>query len=153
MRKKNLKKNYDLLTLRKDITFTQIYQFIHRGYISQELFRELLEQGIFMVTRVKKNMKNKLMSSIDKVLLLKRALIESVFSKIKLLRKFEHTRRVYVKPEIRKHQTDKGGVLILDDSIEEKPHTDENEIVAWAHSNAKGRHVKGINILSCFGFV
>ena len=56
---------------------------------------------------------------------------------------------VYVKPEIRKHQTDKGGVLILDDSIEEKPHTDENEIVAWHHSNAKGRHVKGINILSC----
>jgi len=56
---------------------------------------------------------------------------------------------VYIKPEIRKHQTDKGGVLILDDSIEEKPHTDENEIVAWHHSNAKGRHVKGINILSC----
>ena len=30
--------------------------------------------------------------------------------------------QVYVKPEIRKYQTDKGGVLILDDSIEEKPH-------------------------------
>ena len=33
--------------------------FGDRGYISQELFQELLEQGIFMVTRVKKNMKNK----------------------------------------------------------------------------------------------
>ncbi len=66
--------------------------FGDRGYISQELFRELLEHGIFMVTRVKKNMKNKLMSLIDKVLLLKRALIESVFSKIKLLGKFEHSR-------------------------------------------------------------
>ena len=43
----------------------------------------------------------------------------------------------YTKPEIRKHQTDKGGVLILDDSIEEKPYTDENEIVAWHHSHAK----------------
>jgi len=32
--------------------------FGDRGYISQELFRELLEHGIFMVTRVKKNMKN-----------------------------------------------------------------------------------------------
>jgi len=52
--------------------------FGDRGYISQELFQELLEQGIFMVTRVKKNMKNKLMSLIDKMLLLKRALIESV---------------------------------------------------------------------------
>jgi len=56
---------------------------------------------------------------------------------------------VYVKPEMRKHECDKGGVLILDDSIEEKPYTDENEIVAWHHSHAKGRHVKGINILSC----
>ena len=56
---------------------------------------------------------------------------------------------VYVKPEIRKHQTDKGGVLILDDSIEEKPYTDENEIMCWHYSHAKGTHVKGVNILSC----
>ena len=56
---------------------------------------------------------------------------------------------IYVKPQIRKHELTKGGVLILDDSIEEKPYTDENEIVAWHHSHAKGRHVKGINILSC----
>lgn len=55
----------------------------------------------------------------------------------------------YNKPEIRKHESPIGGVLILDDSIEEKPYTDENEIVAWHHSHAKGRHVKGINILSC----
>ncbi len=66
--------------------------FGDRGYISQKLFQQLLEQGIFMVTRVKKNMKNKLMSMLDKILLLKRALIESVFSKIKLLGKFEHSR-------------------------------------------------------------
>ena len=66
--------------------------FGDRGYISQELFRELLEQGIFIITRVKKNMKNKFMSLIDKILLLKRALIESVFGKIKLLGKFEHLR-------------------------------------------------------------
>lgn len=66
--------------------------FGDRGYISQELFRELLEQGIFIITKVKKNMKNKFMSLIDKILLLKRALIESVFGKIKLLGKFEHSR-------------------------------------------------------------
>ena len=36
--------------------------FGDRGYISQELFRELLEQGIFIITKVKKNMKNKFMS-------------------------------------------------------------------------------------------
>ncbi|UCM94028.1 MAG: transposase [Candidatus Megaira endosymbiont of Mesostigma viride] len=66
--------------------------FGDRVYISQELFRELLEQGIFIITKVKKNMENKLMSLIDKILLLKRALIESVFGKIKLLGKFEHSR-------------------------------------------------------------
>ena len=55
----------------------------------------------------------------------------------------------YNKPEIRRHEKARGGVLILDDSIEEKPYTDENEIVAWHHLHAKGRHVKGINILSC----
>ena len=45
-----------------------------------------------MVTRVSQNTKNKLMSMFDRILLLKRALIESVFSKIKLLGKFKHSR-------------------------------------------------------------
>lgn len=55
----------------------------------------------------------------------------------------------YVKPKIREQEQEKGGVLIIDDSIEEKPYTDENEIVSWHFSHAKGRCVKGINILSC----
>lgn len=56
----------------------------------------------------------------------------------------------YIKPEIRLHEEDKGGVLIIDDSIEEKPYTDENEIICWHFSHAKGHCIKGINILSCF---
>ena len=55
----------------------------------------------------------------------------------------------YVKSQVRQHETRTGGVLILDDSIEEKPYTDENEIVCWHHSHMHSRHVKGINILSC----
>jgi hypothetical protein len=55
----------------------------------------------------------------------------------------------YIKPEVRKVEEDTGGVLILDDSIEEKTYTDENEIMCWHYSHAKGRHVKGVNILSC----
>lgn len=55
----------------------------------------------------------------------------------------------YVKPEVRKHEQEKGGVFIVDDTIEEKPHTDENDTVCWHYSHAKGRCVKGINILSC----
>ncbi len=55
----------------------------------------------------------------------------------------------YIKPEIRKNEQDVGGVLILDDTIEEKTYTDENEIICWHYSHAKGRCVKGINFLSC----
>ncbi|MGR3951552.1 MAG: hypothetical protein QRY74_01320 [Chlamydia sp.] len=41
------------------------------------------------------------------------------------------------------------GVLILDDTIQEKAYTDENEIMSWHYSHAKKRCVKGVNFLSC----
>jgi hypothetical protein len=50
---------------------------------------------------------------------------------------------------VRKNEKQCGGVLILDDSIEEKPYTDENEIMCWHYSHANETHVKGVNILSC----
>jgi len=40
------------------------------------------------------------------------------------------------------------GVLIVDDTIEEKPSTDENEIASWHYDHSKGSTVKGINIIS-----
>jgi hypothetical protein len=40
------------------------------------------------------------------------------------------------------------GVLIVDDTIEEKPSTDENDIVSWHHDHSRGQYVKGINIVS-----
>ena len=55
----------------------------------------------------------------------------------------------YVKPTVRRIEKEKGGVLIIDDSIEEKPYTDENGIICWHFSHAKGRCVKGVYILSC----
>lgn len=52
-----------------------------------------------------------------------------------------------VKPHVRAiEQAD--GVLIVDDSIAEKPYTDENDIIAWHYDHAQGRTVKGINFLS-----
>ena len=52
-----------------------------------------------------------------------------------------------VKPQVRKiEQAD--GLMILDDSIEEKPYTDENEIVCWHYDHSKGRAVKGINFIT-----
>ena len=53
-----------------------------------------------------------------------------------------------VKPTVRAIETDDGAV-IFDDTIQEKPHSDENEIIAWHFDHCKGRSVKGVNILNC----
>lgn len=66
--------------------------FGDKGYISQTLTEELLTQGIHLVTKVKKNMKNKLLSLFDKILLSKRGLIESVNDQLKNISQIEHTR-------------------------------------------------------------
>jgi len=66
--------------------------FGDKGYISQKLSDQLLKQGIQLVTRIKKNMKNKFMPLIDKLLLRKRALIESVNDQLKNISQIEHTR-------------------------------------------------------------
>ena len=49
-----------------------------KGYTSQTLFENLFLNGIQLVTKVENNMKNSLMSIADKILLKKRALIETV---------------------------------------------------------------------------
>jgi hypothetical protein len=57
--------------------------FRDKGYISQTLFETLLQQSLQLITRLKNNMKNKLMPCIDKILLRKRALIETVNDQLK----------------------------------------------------------------------
>lgn len=52
-----------------------------------------------------------------------------------------------VKPMVRQVET-KDGVLILDDTVEEKPYTDENDIIAYHFDHTKGINVKGINMIS-----
>jgi hypothetical protein len=54
-----------------------------------------------------------------------------------------------VKPLVRQVESD-NGVLIFDDSIEEKPYTDENELICWHWDHAKERNVKGINFITAF---
>jgi len=53
-----------------------------------------------------------------------------------------------VKPVLREIETE-DGVLIFDDTVEEKEYTDENDIIAWHFDHTVGRSVKGINILNC----
>ena len=49
----------------------------------------------------------------------------------------------HVKPLIRKIETAEG-VLIFDDFIQEKPYSDENEIIAYHWDHSKKRMVKGV---------
>ncbi|MBA3570364.1 MAG: transposase [Pyrinomonadaceae bacterium] len=54
-----------------------------------------------------------------------------------------------VKPLVREIEDGASGVLIIDDTIEEKPYTElESELVCWHYDHSKGRNVKGINLLS-----
>ena len=66
--------------------------FADRGYIGQDLFEQLFVDGIHLVTRIKKNMKNALMHIYDKIMLRKRAVIESVNDILKNQCQIEHTR-------------------------------------------------------------
>jgi len=52
--------------------------FGDRGYICQQLFNLLFEKGIQLITKLKKNMRNRLMPLMDKILLRKRSIIETV---------------------------------------------------------------------------
>lgn len=52
-----------------------------------------------------------------------------------------------VKPTVRAIETD-DGVLIFDDTIQEKPYSDENEIIAWHFDHCVNRTVKGVNMLN-----
>ena len=63
-----------------------------KGYISQALFEQLFEEGIQLITTVRKNMKNRLMSVEDRVLARKRSLIETVNDQLKNISQISHTR-------------------------------------------------------------
>lgn len=52
-----------------------------------------------------------------------------------------------VKKLLRKVETDTS-VLIIDDTLEHKPHTTENELVCWHFDHCTNKNVKGINIVN-----
>ncbi|HST90493.1 MAG TPA: IS982 family transposase [Ktedonobacterales bacterium] len=67
--------------------------FGDKGYISQALAEQLfLEHGVQLITKLKKNMRNVLMDLADKLLLRKRALIETINDQLKNVCQIEHTR-------------------------------------------------------------
>ncbi len=66
--------------------------FGDRGYISAPLTQLLFEQGLHLITRLRKNMKNRLLHLSDKLLLRKRAIIESIIDQLKNISQIEHSR-------------------------------------------------------------
>lgn len=53
-----------------------------------------------------------------------------------------------VKPHVREIESQEG-VAIVDDSIAEKPYTDENDIICWHYDHSQQRAVKGLNFVTC----
>jgi DDE family transposase len=66
--------------------------FGDRGYISQALHDILRNPGLALFTKIRKNMKNRLLRLWDKLLLRKRVLIETVNDQLKNISQIEHTR-------------------------------------------------------------
>jgi len=66
--------------------------FADKGYISKKLFEHLFEQGTLLITSVRKNMKNRLIPLVDKLLLRKRSVIETVNDQLKNMCDIEHSR-------------------------------------------------------------
>lgn len=66
--------------------------FGDRGYVSAPLFEQLSKQGLEFITKPRRNMKNRLTRMIDKILLRKRALIESIYDQLKNICQIEHSR-------------------------------------------------------------
>ena len=66
--------------------------FADKGYIAKKLFDALWNDGIHLVTGIKSNMKNQLMSMREKILLRKRSVIETINDELKNICQIEHSR-------------------------------------------------------------
>ena len=83
---------------RKPLEYKAFVKFIYgklvgdKGYIGKRLFERLFVDGIQLITKLKSNMKGALMSVSDKLLLRKRAIIETVNDELKNIAQVEHSR-------------------------------------------------------------
>jgi hypothetical protein len=66
--------------------------FADKGYISKEIADILFVDGIHLITQLRNNMKNSLMTISDKILLRKRSVIETVNDELKNMCQVEHSR-------------------------------------------------------------
>ena len=81
---------------RRPLEYKAFVEFIYgklvgdKGYIGRNLFERLFVDCIQLITKLKSNMKGALMKLSDKLLLRKRAIIETVNDKLKNMEQVEH---------------------------------------------------------------
>lgn len=63
-----------------------------KGYIDQKMTESLAEKGLKFVTKVRKNMKKKVLSAFEKFFLSQRGIVETVIEQLKSICQIEHTR-------------------------------------------------------------
>ena len=68
------------------------YVFADKGFISQPAFEHFYQAGLKIVTTIRRNMKNKLLSMFEKLCRMKRGVIESVNDLLMTLCDIDHTR-------------------------------------------------------------
>jgi len=66
--------------------------YADKGYISKDLMQLLFADGLHLITHIRNNMKNSLMTMSDKILLRKRSVIETVNDELKNICQIEHSR-------------------------------------------------------------
>jgi len=66
--------------------------YADKGYISKDLAAMLFDDGLHLVTGIRNNMKNVLMTMRDKILLRKRSIIETINDQLKNICHAEHSR-------------------------------------------------------------
>jgi len=66
--------------------------YADKGYVGKDLMQLLFADGLHLITHIKNNMKNALMTMSDKILLRKRSIIETVNDELKNICQIEHSR-------------------------------------------------------------
>lgn len=84
----------DRTPLKSERFLDKIYGKLYadKGYIGKDLKQLLFADGLHLITHIRNNMKNSLMTMSDKILLRKRSVIETVNDELKNICQIEHSR-------------------------------------------------------------
>lgn len=84
----------DRTPIKQDNFLKKIFGSLYadKGNLSKELTALLFDQGLHLVTGIRNNMKNVLMTMRDKILLRKRSIIETINDQLKNICQAEHSR-------------------------------------------------------------